>query len=80
MLSFLFILGVIRYIGPVDFADGTWLGIELRSPKGKNDGTIQGKSYFTCRPGYGLLVRPNRVTVRGINGAKLLEESSSTSS
>ncbi|XP_015914966.1 CAP-Gly domain-containing linker protein 4 [Parasteatoda tepidariorum] len=70
-------IGVVRYIGPVDFAEGTWLGIELRSPKGKNDGTVQGKSYFICRPGYGLLVRPNRVTVRGINGARLLEEPSS---
>ncbi|XP_054707616.1 CAP-Gly domain-containing linker protein 4-like [Uloborus diversus] len=70
-------IGAVRYIGPVDFADGVWLGIELRTPKGKNDGTVQGKNYFTCRPGYGLLVRPNRVTVRGINGAKLLEESSS---
>ncbi|XP_035209279.1 CAP-Gly domain-containing linker protein 3-like [Stegodyphus dumicola] len=70
-------IGAVRYIGPVDFADGVWLGIELRSPKGKNDGTVQGKSYFSCRPGYGLLVRPNRVTVRGINGAKLLNESSS---
>lgn len=69
-------LGIVRYIGPVDFADGTWLGIELRLPKGKNDGTVQGKNYFACRPGYGLLVRPNRVTVRGINGAKLLNEAS----
>ncbi|GFY51561.1 CAP-Gly domain-containing linker protein 4 [Trichonephila inaurata madagascariensis] len=68
-------IGVVRYMGPVDFADGTWLGIELRTPKGKNDGTVQGKSYFSCRPSYGLLVRPNRVTVRGINGAKLLDES-----
>lgn len=68
-------IGAVRYIGPVDFADGTWLGIELRSPKGKNDGSVQGKRYFVCKPGHGLLVRPNRVTVRGINGAKLLEES-----
>ncbi|GFS49284.1 CAP-Gly domain-containing linker protein 4 [Trichonephila clavipes] len=68
-------IGVVRYMGPVDFADGTWLGIELRTPKGKNDGMVQGKSYFSCRPNYGLLVRPNRVTVRGINGAKLLDES-----
>ncbi|KAG8194224.1 hypothetical protein JTE90_024556 [Oedothorax gibbosus] len=70
-------IGAVRYIGPVDFADGTWLGIELRSQKGKNDGTVQGRSYFVCKPGYGLLVRPNRVTVRGINGAKLLNEAAS---
>ncbi|UYV73088.1 CLIP1 [Cordylochernes scorpioides] len=65
-------IGVVRYVGPVDFAEGTWLGIELRSSKGRNDGTVQGRRYFTCRPNHGLLVRPSRVTVRGINGAKLM--------
>ncbi|XP_076338969.1 CAP-Gly domain-containing linker protein 4-like isoform X2 [Tachypleus tridentatus] len=67
-------LGVVRYIGPVEFADGTWLGIELRTPRGKNDGSVQGYRYFTCKTNYGLIVRPNRVTVRGINGSKLIGE------
>lgn len=31
------------------------------SPPGKNDGSIGGKQYFRCSPGYGLLVRPGRV-------------------
>ncbi|KAK7487524.1 hypothetical protein BaRGS_00021226 [Batillaria attramentaria] len=69
-------LGTIRYIGPTDFGDGTWLGVELRTPKGKNDGSVQGKRYFSCKPDHGLLVRPSKVTVRGINGAKLLGENS----
>ena len=30
-------------------------------PAGKNDGSIGGKQYFKCNPGYGLLVRPGRV-------------------
>jgi hypothetical protein len=30
------------------------------------------RRYFTCKPDHGLLVRPNKITVRGINGAKLL--------
>ena len=63
--------GVIRYIGHVDFAEGLWLGVELKTPKGKHDGYVQGRRYFTCRPHHGLLVRPSRVSVRGINGAQL---------
>ncbi|GAB1605413.1 CAP-Gly domain-containing linker protein 3-like isoform X3 [Argonauta hians] len=65
-------LGVIRYIGTTDFAEGIWIGVELRTPKGKNDGSVNNKRYFLCKPNHGLLVRPNKITVRGINGAKLM--------
>lgn len=54
-------VGIVRYIGPTDFQEGTWVGVELDSPSGKNDGSIGGKQYFRCSPGYGLLVRPGRV-------------------
>ncbi|XP_066474764.1 CAP-Gly domain-containing linker protein 4 isoform X2 [Tiliqua scincoides] len=67
-------MGTIRYIGPTDFAPGIWLGLELRSAKGKNDGSVNDKRYFTCKPNYGVLVRPSRVTYRGINGAKLVDD------
>ncbi|KFO78322.1 Kinesin-like KIF13B, partial [Cuculus canorus] len=53
--------GVVRYIGPTDFQEGTWVGVELDLPSGKNDGSIGGKQYFRCNPGYGLLVKPSRV-------------------
>uniref|UniRef100_A0A672NU61 CAP-Gly domain-containing protein n=1 Tax=Sinocyclocheilus grahami TaxID=75366 RepID=A0A672NU61_SINGR len=69
-------MGTIRYIGTADFAPGLWLGLELRNPKGKNDGSVGSRRYFSCRPGHGVLVRPSRVTYRGINGAKLVDESS----
>lgn len=32
---------------------------------GKNDGSVGGKHYFHCNPGYGVLVRPDRVTRGG---------------
>ncbi|XP_054652733.1 CAP-Gly domain-containing linker protein 4-like isoform X2 [Dunckerocampus dactyliophorus] len=64
----------IRYLGTADFAPGLWLGLELRGPKGKNDGSVGGRRYFTCRPGHGVLVRPSRVTYRGINGSRLVDE------
>ncbi|XP_037833667.1 CAP-Gly domain-containing linker protein 4 isoform X1 [Kryptolebias marmoratus] len=66
----------IRYLGTADFAPGLWLGLELRGPKGKNDGSVGGRRYFTCRPGYGVLVRPSRVTYCGINGSRLVDEKS----
>uniref|UniRef100_W5NGD5 Kinesin family member 13B n=1 Tax=Lepisosteus oculatus TaxID=7918 RepID=W5NGD5_LEPOC len=54
--------GVVRYIGPTDFSDGVWVGVELDVPAGKNDGSVGGKQYFKCNPGYGVLVRPDRVS------------------
>ncbi len=63
---------MVRYIGPAEFGEGVWVGVELRTPKGKNDGSVQERRYFTCKPDHGLLVRPNKITVRGISGAKLL--------
>ncbi|KAG5211334.1 hypothetical protein JEQ12_013763 [Ovis aries] len=67
-------MATVRYVGPTDFASGIWLGLELRSPKGKNDGAVGDKRYFTCKPNHGVLVRPSRVTYRGINGSKLVDE------
>ena len=64
--------GILRYIGPVDFTDGIWLGVELRGPHGRHDGAVAGRRYFTCPANHGVLVRPSRVTFRGINAAKLL--------
>lgn len=70
-------LGVVRYIGSAEFAEGTWLGVEMRKPVGKNDGSVNGKKYFSCKPQHGLMVRPSRVTCRGINCAKLINEGES---
>ncbi|XP_014343318.1 CAP-Gly domain-containing linker protein 4 isoform X5 [Latimeria chalumnae] len=67
-------MAIIRYVGSTDFAPGVWLGLELRSPKGKNDGSVGEKRYFSCKPNHGVLVRPSRVTYRGINGSKLVDD------
>ncbi|EGD75190.1 hypothetical protein PTSG_06843 [Salpingoeca rosetta] len=64
--------GHIRFIGDTEFADGMWLGVELSEPAGKNDGTVQGKRYFTAKHDHGLFVRPTRATVHGVTVDKLL--------
>nr|XP_020654244.1 kinesin-like protein KIF13A isoform X3 [Pogona vitticeps] len=49
--------GIARYIGPVDFSTGTWVGVELDLEMGKHDGTVKGREYFRCRPQHGIFVR-----------------------
>ncbi|XP_068948574.1 kinesin-like protein KIF13A isoform X4 [Petaurus breviceps papuanus] len=53
--------GIVRYIGPVDFLAGTWVGVELNVQMGKHDGTVKGKEYFRCKPQHGIFVRPGRL-------------------
>jgi tubulin-folding cofactor B len=57
-------VGTIRYVGKVDFAIGSWVGIEYDEPVGKNDGTVEGKQYFQCQSKYGGFVKPERCAVR----------------
>jgi kinesin family protein 13 len=33
----------------------------LDVPTGKNDGTVQGTFYFTCRPKHGIFVRADKL-------------------
>ncbi|EEB18127.1 conserved hypothetical protein [Pediculus humanus corporis] len=53
--------GVVAYLGSTDFAPGTWVGVELDAPTGKNDGVIQGVRYFTCKPKHGIFVRADKL-------------------
>ncbi|XP_052009567.1 kinesin-like protein KIF13B isoform X2 [Xyrauchen texanus] len=56
--------GTVRYIGPTHFSEGIWVGVQLDTLSGKNDGSIDGHQYFRCNPGYGVLVRPDRLIRR----------------
>ncbi|OAL55356.1 hypothetical protein IQ07DRAFT_607726 [Pyrenochaeta sp. DS3sAY3a] len=54
--------GTVSYIGPVPEIPGigSWIGVTLDEPTGKNNGSVKGKSYFECGPNYGVFVRPER--------------------
>lgn len=51
------VTGVVRHYGATRFAEGIWVGLELSGPTGKNDGSVQGHRYFTCKPAHGSFVR-----------------------
>ncbi|GFQ92820.1 kinesin-like protein KIF13A [Trichonephila clavata] len=55
--------GVVAYLGPTHFAPGPWAGVELDTPTGKNDGTVNGTRYFECKPRFGIFVRPDKLVV-----------------
>lgn len=43
--------GEIAYIGLTEFAPGKWAGVVLNEPKGRNNGTVKDKTYFTVSKG-----------------------------
>lgn len=56
-------LGVVAFVGTTFFAPDVWVGVELDEPAGKNNGTVQAKSYFQCKPNHGLFVKPSAVSL-----------------
>ena len=59
--------GIISFIGTTHFQPGLWVGVTLDAPTGKNDGSVNGVAYFTCKPRYGVFVKPDKLKhdVRG---------------
>ncbi|ORZ01113.1 hypothetical protein BCR43DRAFT_486405 [Syncephalastrum racemosum] len=49
--------GVIKYIGPVEFAKGTYVGIELEKRLGSSDGSVNGTRYFQTDPQRGAFCK-----------------------
>lgn len=53
--------GIIAFVGGTHFQGGTWIGVELDTPTGKNDGTVQGIQYFNCKQKHGIFVRVDKL-------------------
>ncbi|RKF63059.1 Dynactin, 150 kDa isoform [Erysiphe neolycopersici] len=55
--------GTVRFVGETEFAPGLWVGVELISADGKNDGSVQNQRYFECEMGKGMFLRSAALTV-----------------
>lgn len=55
--------GTVRFVGPVQFREGIWVGVQLDFAQGKNDGSVNGVRYFTCDRAHGLFVSSGKVRV-----------------
>ncbi|XP_071947128.1 dynactin subunit 1-like isoform X2 [Antedon mediterranea] len=57
------LVGKIAFIGVTSFASGKWIGVVLSEPKGKNNGVVSGKKYFSCSANHGLFVRQSQLII-----------------
>ncbi|KAJ8316867.1 hypothetical protein KUTeg_004771 [Tegillarca granosa] len=56
------VIGTVKYVGTTLFSSGKWIGVALDDAKGKNNGTVQGKTYFTCDDNHGIFVRQSQIS------------------
>uniref|UniRef100_A0A0L8GTB3 CAP-Gly domain-containing protein n=2 Tax=Octopus bimaculoides TaxID=37653 RepID=A0A0L8GTB3_OCTBM len=55
------VFGQVAYIGTTLFSTGKWVGVVLDEPRGKNNGTVQGKTYFQSPENHGIFVRQSQI-------------------
>ncbi|XP_049917712.1 CAP-Gly domain-containing linker protein 3-like isoform X2 [Epinephelus moara] len=55
-------VGTLRFCGSTEFSGGLWAGVELDKPEGKNDGSVAGVQYFTCRIKHGIFAPLSKIS------------------
>lgn len=54
-------LGIVRYVGPVEWSEEIFMGVELGEPIGTTNGTQGARSYFTVERNHGLFLPLSQV-------------------
>jgi len=62
---------VVRYFGPVEFAEGDHIGVELSDAFGNCNGTVEGVEYYQCPENFGQFF-PTSEIKKKIMGEELL--------
>ncbi|CAF1581193.1 unnamed protein product, partial [Adineta steineri] len=80
------VYGTVLYKGPIMGRPGVWLGIDLATPHGDNDGSLKGRVYFRAPLNFGIfttienvrlasnLRRRPRSAYRTVNKKSVVEE------
>ncbi|CAL1706972.1 unnamed protein product [Somion occarium] len=71
--------GTLRYLGGIDGKPGLWAGVELSggfAGKGKNDGSVAGKQYFSCPPLCGVFVATTKLSAPTVSYGSISRPSS----
>lgn len=64
----------VKYVGHIDGQSGLWVGLEWDDPaRGKHDGSVAGRQYFTCSGTSGSFVKLDKFLRISKKGKTLLE-------
>ena len=61
--------GTVRFTGPVGGWDGEWVGIELDTAAGRNNGRFRGVQYFQCPSRRGVFAQASQLVALGADVA-----------
>jgi dynactin complex subunit len=54
--------GLVAFVGETQFKEGVWAGVILETSEGKNNGSLNGVTYFRTEENRGIFCRLNKLT------------------